>query len=451
MDIRCADARAGVQPRRALLLRSLSSVLLFAGLYGAALSLAGLSLRWAFCLPGAVCAALMPLLPGRGRVRLLCRALMLTVLALCLALVQPVRVGAGMACNALFSASEAVNRYVYVPVALPPEADAAVCAAAFGCWLALAAAVIAGIVSESGSAWCPLLAAAAAAAVQVYFGVVPAAWAQLLLFGWLGAMTIGRMARGASWLDGAAAAAGLLLLGLAVGLLLPGVHPGLEERSEQLRDWLSMRWPGGAIAAAPEEESVNLLRQESLLTEQAAGNLPDDAQAARGYERRQAFRRDISDPRPVDYVKILLLLLLVAAVLVGPFLPFLWLNRQKRRAADARAGFASENPAEAIAAMYRHIARCLVACGVRADSRGFAALGGQDAPGLTQAFWADYRAGARLWQEAAYSDHPMTGEQREQMAALLRQTERLVYEAADWRRRFRLQYIDCLILAEELE
>ena len=138
-------------------------------------------------------------------------------------------------------------------------------------------------------------------------------------------------------------------------------------------------------------------------------------------------------------------------MLVGPFLPFLWLNRQKRRAADARAGFASENPAEAIAAMYRHIARCLVACGIRADSRGFAAHGGQDAPGLTEAFWADYRAGALLWQEAAYSDHPMTGEQREQMAALLHQTERLIYEAADWRRRFRLQYIDCLILAEELE
>ena len=423
-------------------------MLLFASLHGAALGLAGLSFRWEPWLLGVSCAAL---LCGEGKARLLCRALLLAALMAGLALVQTVRVGAGMACNALFSASEAVNRYVYTPVVLPQGVDTAACGAAFGCWLALAEALAAGAVAGSGTAWRPPLAAAALVAVEAYFGVVPAAWAQLLLFGCLGAMTVARMAHGAAWTDAVAAAAGLLALGLTVGLLLPGVHPALEARSEQLRDWLSMQWPGGEAAAVPEALSLNLLRQESLLTGQAAGTLPEDAQAARGYERRQVFRRDISDPRPVDYLSIVLLLLLVVAVLVGPFLPFLWLDRQKRRAADARAGFASEDPAEAIAAMFRHVARCLVACGVRPDSRGFAALCGREALGLTEAYWADYRAGALLWQEAAYSDHPMTEAQRAQMAALLRRTERLVFEAAGRRQRFRLQYIDCLILAEELE
>lgn len=449
MDIRCAEA--GAAPVRAAAVRSLSAVLLFAALYGAALSLAGLALRWLPCLAGAACAALMPLMRGAKGPRLPVHALMAAALAAGLALVQPVRVGAGMACNALFSASEAVNRYVYTPVVLPPDADAALCRAAFGCWLALAAAFAAGVVSGSATAWCPFLAASVAVAVQVYFGVVPAVWVQLLLFGCLGAMAVRRMTPGASWRDAAAAAAVLLALGLAVGLLLPGVHPALEARSERLRDWLSTQWPGGATVASSEERSVNLLRQESLLTQQAAGTLPDDAQEARGYERRQVFRRDISAPRPVDYVRIVLLLLLVVAVLVGPFLPFLWLDRQKRRAAARRADFASDNPAGAIAAMFQHIARCLVACGARPDSRGFAALCGQEIPGLTQEYWADYRAGALLWQEAAYSGHAMSEAQREQMAALLRRTEQLVYGAADRRLRFRLQYIDCLILAEELE
>ena len=72
-------------------------------------------------------------------------------------------------------------------------------------------------------------------------------------------------------------------------------------------------------------------------------------------------------------------------------------------------------------------------------------------PGLTQEYWADYRAGVLLWQEAAYSGHAMNEAQQEQMAALLHRTEQLVYGAADRRLRFRLQYIDCLILAEELE
>ena len=449
MDIRCAEA--GVQPVRAMAARSLSVVLLFAALYGAGLSLAGLAFRWLPCRVGAACAALMPLLRGTKRLRLAGPVLMTAALVAGLALVQPVRVGAGMACNALFSASEAVNRYVYMPVALPPDADAAACGAAFGYWLALAAASVAGAISGSGSAWCPFLAAAVTVAVQVYFGVVPAVWAQLLLFGCLGAMAVRRMTPGASWRDAAAAAAVLLMVGLAVGLLLPGVHPALEARSERLRDWLSTQWPGGATVSSLEERSMNLLRQESLLTQQAAGALPDDAQEARGYERRQVFRRDISAPRTVDYVKIVLLLLLVVAVLVGPFLPFLWLDRQKRRAAALRAGFASDNPAGAITAMFRHIARCLVACGAKPDSRGFAALWGQEMPGLTQEYWADYRAGVLLWQEAAYSGHAMNEAQREQMAALLHRTEQLVYGAADRRLRFRLQYIDCLILAEELE
>ena len=165
MDIRCAEA--GVQPVRAMAARSLSTALLFAALYGAVLSLAGLAFRWLPCLVGAACAALMPLLRGTKRLRLAGPVLMTAALVAGLALVQPVRVGAGMACNALFSASEAVNRYVYTPVVLPPDADAAACGAAFGYWLALAAASVAGAISGSGSAWCPFLAAAVTVAVQV--------------------------------------------------------------------------------------------------------------------------------------------------------------------------------------------------------------------------------------------------------------------------------------------
>ena len=49
-----------------------------------------------------------------------------------------------------------------------------------------------------------------------------------------------------------------------------------------------------------------------------------------------------------------------------------------------------------------------------------------------------------LWQEAAYSEHSMSSEQREEMRQFLSETERILYDAADRKTRFRLKYLECL-------
>lgn len=426
------------------------SLLLFVAMYGWAVRLGCVPFHGLHLLAGGACAALLPLSLRRGKTGAAIGAAMTAALAAVFALVPTVRTGAALACNALFSASEAANRYAYVRLALPAQADPAGCGASFGCWLACAAGMIAGAAAGSRSAAAPILTAVCLAAAQGYFGVVPAAGTQLLLFFCLGGLIIRDTAFRLSWPDLAAVSALVLILGLTVAILMPGVHPGLETRSEQLRDWLSRQWPGGAAVVTSEDISLNPMRQESLLTEAQAGEAQPD-QAARSYERQQKYRRDISDPRPVDYLRIVLMLLAVVLTLVGPFLPFLWLDRQRRRAAALRESFDAQDPAQAIDAMFRHVTRLMIACGAAPDSRGYFMLDGRGGLELPAAYWAAYRQGAALWQEAVYSDHPMTGEQRAQIAALLHQTQQLVLEKARWRLRFRLQYVEGLILPEELE
>ncbi|MGN1021472.1 MAG: hypothetical protein ACI4O7_14005 [Aristaeellaceae bacterium] len=442
MEAQAAPARQTGRLADAVM-RSIPAVMLFAALYSWAAGMSLTTFRWTQLLAGAALTAAASL--GGERAGAGIRLTALALLASALALVPDVRTGAGMACNALFAASEEINRYAYVRIALPAAADPASCGAAFGWWLTVTAAVAAKELAGSRSAGMPLLAAAVIAAAEVYFGVAAATGVQLLVFGCLGLLIVKRAGHRPSRLDRAAAAVLAASLALAVGLLLPGVNPALESCSERLRDWLAMPWPGGTAQVSAEDTSVNRLRQESLLTGTAGG--PQEEQTFRAYERQQQYRQDVSDPRTANLLRTVLLLALVVAVLVAPFLPFMWLDWRKRKALARRAAFGAQNPAEAIAAMFRHLTCCLTAAGVKPDPRGFALL---EDPAFPAEYWTAYREGAALWQEAVYSEHPMTMAQKEQIAALLKQTQQLVYERAGRRQRFRLQYVDGLILTEDL-
>ena len=127
-----------------------------------------------------------------------------------------------------------------------------------------------------------------------------------------------------------------------------------------------------------------------------------------------------------------------------PFLPFLYLNARRKKALEARLPFQSDNPGEALCAMFRHAAAYL-------ENGGF---GGGNLPyrkwpdiwqkALPEAYKKQYAACARLFEEAAYSDHPMTEAQREQARLFLSETERIFFDEADWKEKLRLRYGKCL-------
>ena len=154
-------------------------------------------------------------------------------------------------------------------------------------------------------------------------------------------------------------------------------------------------------------------------------------QPQQGFAYQTELEREISLPHRVDYLRIALLLLAVIVLLLVPFLPFLLINRARRRTEETRASFALADNAAAIRAMFHHLMLWLRRCGLETENRTFAQCG-------------EAVDAAHIWQEAEYSEHEMTAQQREAVRTLLQDTARLLYERAPARQRFRLKYIDCL-------
>lgn len=405
---------------------------LFLFLWAAFASLASLPLSALSLLSGAAVLVLCALLPPK--IRLLVSAALVIGTALALALVPWLLVGGKALCNQLFAASEAANRYAYIRFALPPESEAAL-------------PLFRLLLGALGGLWCfwssrkglaALTLAVALAALEAYLGLTPALWQNAALFLLLGLCLLPRAPLSRRWAVPGAAA----LVMLCVSVALPGVDGGLEQRSEQVRDYLgqALQEQQRPVTRPQEQQSV---RKETLLQEGGASQ-----QTSQDYEKETDYHRQLSLPKTTPYRKIILLLLATALVLILPFLPFYLLDRRRRRAQDRRAAFEEADCAAAIRAMFPHVVRCLTAFSLPRDNVDFSALAEQTEAIFPPDYARAYREGVDLWQEAAYSDHAMTDAQRQSVAALVEATERLVFAAANRRQRFRLRYIDCLIFPE---
>jgi len=263
-------------------------------------------------------------------------------------------------------------------------------------------------------------------------------WGNTLLFGCLAAL-------GAYRLPGRArlicAAAVLVLLALAASLW-PGVDPGVEAASERVRDTLSQAVSGRTESdEAADAEASKRTRHERTLSQDAGGG---EAREARGYQLVQEEEARISRPHWVDIVRIVLLLLAALAVVVMPFAPFALANARRRQARAARAAFDAPDNAEAIRAMMRHAAGYLEASGLDGGNAPLRAWPAKAGDRLPEDYRERFSAGAEVFEQALYSDRPCTDEQRKQTRALLEETERLLYEQAGWKQRWKLRYIDCL-------
>jgi hypothetical protein len=359
----------------------------------------------------------------------------LCVAALALAaifLIPDLRESGKALCNALFDASEAVNAYAYdhFPVVggIAPV-PALILTLLFVLALYLLAVVRASRVLA-------LILAIVLASTQAYFGVALPLWANVLSFALLGAAFL------RSFHDLLPYGATVLLLALTVSLAVPGIHIPTETASEAVRDRLSVM--GQQI-----EENMTLIAPETQKTQHEnrldKDGLPEDsdrAQADRDYRYEQEQEQEISRPKRINWLKIIVILFLIIALLLGPFLPFLLLDSRRKKALERREKFDSENCSEAICAIFLHIIAYLESCGKGLGNIPFTAWTRQLQ--LPEEYRAQYEHAAMLWQEAAYTEHPMSSEQREKMRRFLLETERILYDDADRKTRFRLKYLECL-------
>lgn len=332
--------------------------------------------------------------------------------------------------NRLFEASEKVNAYAYDRFDVLADTPVG--------WAVLLLAVMAlsllGITLLSGSRLSALCILAGCVLFQVYFGLAFPGWIMVPLFSlfvlWMLKRPWNRKAV-ICVLSGAAA------LSLAVLLMWPGVDAATEAASETVRDRLSQMAQSlaGTTREAPAGENETRRVHSLSLT---AGD--QEARPDREYRLVTVEEEQVSMPHWVNYLRIILLLLLTAALVILPFLPFIWLNRQRKQALEARAVFQSENVSEAVFAIFQHTIAWLEATGHSCGNAPYAEWRVDIASDYAQRFTAC----EKLFEEAAYSTHEMREEQRQQAMALLTETERILQRQAGWKQRLRLKYKECL-------
>lgn len=376
----------------------------------------------------------------------------LILCAVLIAFLLPDQLADGLkgAVNALFAASARHNAYVYDMLPVSPDAGEPARRLG-GAALASLAALAGGLLVRRRSAVLTVGAFLLAALAQVYFGLTPSVLWNAALLAVLGILLLRCAGAAGGALPGACAlflaAASLLLLLTAA--IYPGENPRLTGLAEALRDRLSASESQSAgLWGALEEDFYNPVRPERPLREEPAREealaQADYTQYARVYD----YVAHLSRPSSTPHWKTALLSLLILALLVGPFVPFYWVDACRRKAQARRADFESEDCARAVACQFRALMEWLEIAGLQPDGRQFSAYEAPVCALMGDAYARAYAQAVLLWQEARYSEHEMTQDARAQMQALLDRTAKTVWARANRRQRFHIRYVHHLDVPE---
>ena len=351
-----------------------------------------------------------------------------------LAAVPEARRGVQALMNRLYAESEKANPYVYSRYSVGESQAVWPAAVLIGC----AVMVIAAEAVLLRSRLIPLLAAILCAFAQAYFGLSFPGWLHILL---LGLLMLCMIRKPATFRAALTCGAMLLVVSGLVMALVPGVDPDTEAASENLRDRLSTA-AGGTAGATGEtgggERETRHVNTRSLETGEG------EARAEREYRLETVEEEQISIPRQVDYLKIILGLLAAIAAVVLPFAPFVLLNARRRKAREARKAFEAENPGEALTAIFRQVITWLETTRNGGGNRLYRQWTELLPETMPEGYGERFLRCAGYYEEAAYSDHLLPEEAREQALSLLQETEKALWQEADWKTRFRLKYWMCL-------
>lgn len=381
-------------------------------------------------------------LPQEGRGQTKTRSTALIIGCLCAAFACAVllcalpdaRNGLKALCNRLFERSESVNSYRYDRFDVLPGQDTGLAAALLaGLGLFLTGALI------LGRRRLPVIGVAVSIALgQAYFGLALPVWLNIALYAALGLLLM-RSRRSKR------AGAFVVVILLIAGVLLaawPQVDDATEAASERARDWLSRA--AQTMTGGASETPANALNETRHVNTQSLADGDRDALTDKDYRLLTVEEEEISRPHWIDYLRIALLLLLAAMLVILPFIPFVALDRRRKQARSARERFASEDCNEAICALFGHVTRYLEATGHGGGNRLYRAWDTALSERMPESYIDSFRKCCILYEEAAYSEHELAEEQRLQVSALLAETEKLLFDQADWKQRLKLRYVECL-------
>ena len=350
-----------------------------------------------------------------------------------LMLIPDARRGGQALCNRLFAASEAVNAYAYIyfPV---PEHQGVFPAVML---LILPALSIAGLAVYLRNRLLVLGMIAFLTLFQVYFGLSLPTWVNIPVYGLLAVLLMKHPSAGRLKM----LAALILAVSVFCLILYPGVDAATESASEAVRDRLSrmVQQLTGTVSEMPAGDTeTRHVHTQTLETGDRA------ASTDKAYRLVTVEEEQVSMPHWVNYVKIILLLLLAAALVILPFAPFLVLNSRKKKADEARKAFLSADVSEAVCAIFQQVITWLETTDNGAGNRLYRNWAEDLPDSLPEGYAARFADCAADFEEAAYSGHTLPEEKRERALDLLQETEEALWKKADRKQRFRLKYWMCL-------
>jgi len=366
------------------------------------------------------------------RVPVLCCAVLLLLCA-ALLLIPAFRQSAAMLCNRLFDASEQVNRYAYTRFLVPDgttETAALVMLGLIGVTMACLALFARSVLPA-------VLIAAVVAGAQAWLGLSLPVWGNIVLFAFL-LLCVAVHGGGRRVLLPCVVC--IAVVSLVTAVILPGTHTAVENASEWVRDRLDPAPEALVITETDEAASVMETRPENLrdLNEGTA-----TAREAEPYRLVTVEEQQIALPQWVDYLRIILMVLLIPVALAVPFVPLWWMNRCARKASARRTCLESNDPRETVTGGFALINDYLDACGITEPNRLYTRRM-EHCAALPEDVKTLYDQCARVWEEAAYSDHPVPPDAPAQVEQLLERIEEELYDKADRRTRLRLRFVCCL-------
>lgn len=372
----------------------------------------------------------------RGMVKLTCLVCVcVLIVAIVVSLVIPqVRYGMEALCNRLFDASEAVNAYRYEHFQVPAEQSMGAAV------ILLAAAVLSFtvLILITKNLLLILISVFLAAGIQVYFGVSLPSLLNVLIFALPGVLLLrGRF----SFKTVIFYLTVILLVCLVILTQYPGVDPWIESQSELVRDRLAgvtVSSGDGLAGGSDELLETRHVNSRSLVSGEG------ESQDQRDFRLVTHDQEQISLPEWVESVSWALPAILAGLFIFGLSFLLIRVFLRRRKAAAVRQIFDSQNRAEAICAMFRHIAAWLRFFGYDSGNLPFRDWTPVLSEYFSESYAAHFAACVPDFEASLYSEKQPDEERWKRVRELLSETEETLYHRSDRKKRLRLKYVECL-------
>ena len=415
VDIRLPQAK---QENR--IFRAVGCTAVYLASVGALCSMAGLGRTllgaWG---PGMMLLLALCFLPERTKLQSIVRLSLFLLLGVAvLVLWESVRDGACLFLNRLFAASELQQAYLYEKLPVhAPQAEQAGCLQTAAILLGLLLAQLLTLPSRFSRTF--VLAALCGA--MAYLGVLPER-------GWLIALA-GCLLLTLLPQDGGLRPWRLLPIAAAFVLLAAGCLLLPETENAQLSAWEERARDSLAIQTVAYGEFPT---QQDVRMEQS----PQSESPLFRQEPMQSTLDGDREPlsRPIRAALVIFLLLLIL------FVPSIYLDRLKKKRERNRTGLSDADARVCICASFRYVLRWLRLAGLEPENVPFASYSEKIKTIFGSEIAAQYLQILPLWQEAAYSTHEMTEQQRTQMRVFLQTVPPLVWQKLSKKRRLWTTY-----------